>query len=485
MLFYLSGANLWYRKLNICYSDTTVGGLEIYQKLARDLCYNKMVMQKSNRIRRSLKSSFLDGIFASCMVGMTADYITPYALALKATNSQIGFLSAIPNLSASLVQLKSPDITERLRSRKKIINIFVLLHTLMGIPIILIPYLFKWQPIIFLIIFITLFTGFNAFAGPAWSSLMSEHVPLKCRGRYFGWRNKILSIVTISAAFIAGFILHLFRHNILRGFLIIFSIAFISRFISWYFLTRMYEPAFKVKKEAYFSFFDFIKRIRASNFAKFVVFVASLNFCVNLAAPFFSVFMLRDLKFNYLTYTILVTTVTIAQIFTIDRWGKHADKIGNVKVLKFTALFIATLPLWWIINQSPLYLIIIQIISGFAWSGFNLCATNFIYDAVTPEKRTRCIAYFNVSTGMALCCGALLGGYLVNILPKPFGFKILSLFFISGVLRLLAVTLFSGKIKEVRAAEEITSKDLFYSVIGLRPIFGITQESRQILRKEE
>ena len=442
-------------------------------------------MQNQNKIRKSLKYSFLDGIFASCMVGLTTDYITPYALALKASTPQIGFLSAVPNLTSSLVQLKSADVTEKLKSRKKIIKFFVFLHTLMAIPIILIPYLFKQQPILFLIIFVTLFISFNAFAAPAWSSLMSDYVPVKKRGKYFGWRNKIFGIITILSAFLAGFILYLFKDNILKGFLIIFSVAFISRFISWYFLTRMYEPPFRVKKESYFSFFDFVKRIKESNFAKFVLFVASLNFCVNLAGPYFCVFMLKDLKFNYLTYTIIVITVTIAQIFTIDRWGRHADKVGNVKVLRFTSLFIASFPFCWIINQNPLYLVFIQIVAGFAWSGFNLCATNFIYDAVTPEKRTRCIAYFNVFSGLALCLGALLGGYLVNFLPRLFGYKMLTLFFISSILRFFVLFLFFKRIREVRTVEEITSKDLFYSVIGIKPVLGITQESRQLLRKEE
>lgn len=420
------------------------------------------------------------------MLGMTADYITPYALALKASLSQIGILSAVPNLVSSLVQLKSADLVEKLKSRKKIINLFVFLHALMGLPIVLIPYLFKTRSqVLFLIIFITLFISLNAIASPAWSSLMSDHIPYKMRGRYFGWRNKILGIVTIASAFIAGLILYYFKNNILRGFLIIFSIAFFCRFISWYFLTRMYEPTFKVSRESYFSFLDFIKRIKESNFAKFVIFVAGLNFCVNLAAPFFSVFMLRDLKFNYLTYTIVVTAVTIAYIFTIDRWGRHADKVGNVKILKFTSLFIAGIPLWWIINQNPFYLVFAQALSGFAWSGFNLCAVNFIYDAVTPEKRTRCIAYFNVFTGVALCLGALIGGYLVNVLPRFFGYKILSLFLLSSTLRFFAVFLVLGKIREVRTTEKITSKDLFYSVIGIKPISGITQESRQILRKAD
>ncbi|MFH0790332.1 MAG: MFS transporter [Candidatus Omnitrophota bacterium] len=441
-------------------------------------------MSTRNKIRNSLRFSFLDGLFASCMVGLTTDYITPYALYLKATASQIGILAAAPNLVSSIVQLKSADLTERLNGRKKTINLSVLLHTLMLLPIMLIPYLFKRQSLIYLVIFFTLFTSFNAFAAPVWSSLMSEHIPYKMRGKYFGWRNKVLGAVTIASAFAAGIILTRFKNNVLTGFLIIFSLAFLSRFISWYFLTRMYEPVFRPKKESYFSLFDFIRRAKESNFARFVIFVASLNFCVSLASPFFSVFMLKDLRFNYLTYTLIVTTVSIAGVFTIDRWGKIADKIGNIKILKTNALIIASLPLWWIFNQSPAYLIFIQLVSGFAWAGFNLCAVNFIYDAVTPQKRIRCIAYFNVFSGIALCLGAILGGTLVNNLPLIFKYRILSLFLVSSILRFFTVFLISGKINEVRTTEKISSRDLFYSVLGIKPILGVTRESQQLVRDE-
>jgi MFS family permease len=127
------------------------------------------------------------------------------------------------------VQLKSADLTEKIKSRKKIINIFVLLHMLMALPIILIPYLFQSRAVLFLILFVTLFNSLNAFAVPSWLSLMSDYIPVKKRGKYFGWRNKILGAVTITCAFLAGFILHLFKNNILRGFLIIFSVAFLCR----------------------------------------------------------------------------------------------------------------------------------------------------------------------------------------------------------------------------------------------------------------
>jgi len=424
-------------------------------------------VRERKKIRKTLLYSFWDGVFASGMSGLTSEYIAAYALVLKATNKQIALLGAIPSFVSSILQLKSADVAEKIKSRKKVIVFSFLVVTLTLIPITLTPYLFRVHPVPFLIFFVTAFISMANFAMPVWSGLMSEYIPYRMRGRYFGWRNKILNMVAVGAAYLAGIILHHFKHDVLKGFLLIFSLAFIFRSISWYFLTRMYEPVFKPSQDSYFTLLDFIKRLRHSNFAKFTLFVASIYFCVNLAAPFFSVLMLRELKFNYLVFTVLVTTVTISQILTFSRWGIIADRVGNIKVLKTTSLVIASIPLWWIIGQNPLYLIFIQILSGIAWGGFNLCASNFIYDAVTPAKRIRCIAYFNVFTALASFLGAGLGGNLVGILPKVFAYRILSIFFISSLLRFSVVLFFARRIQEVRETQKVATRDLFYSLIGL------------------
>lgn len=115
--------------------------------------------------------------------------------------------------------------------------------------------------------------------------------------------------------------------------------------------------------------------------------------------------------------------------------------------------------------------------SGFLWSGYNLCTSNFIYDAVTPEKRPRCIAYFNVLNGLFLSAGALLGGLVVKFLPGLFGFQILTLFLISAVLRFLVVFYMHALVKEVRPVETISNKDLFYSMINMRAILGIDRKT--------
>lgn len=47
---------------------------------------------------------------------------------MGATAQHVGSLNAFPNLFAALVQIKSADITEHLNSRKRIINIALLLQ---------------------------------------------------------------------------------------------------------------------------------------------------------------------------------------------------------------------------------------------------------------------------------------------------------------------------------------------------------------------
>jgi len=436
-----------------------------------------MINQNNNKKKKSLKFSLLDGVFASGMVGFTQEYFTPFLLLLGAAAKHIGMLNALPNFFASLIQLKSADFTEKLKSRKKIINIFVLFHALMLLPMAIMALSGKGKPIVF-ITYVILFISFSALANPAWASLMSDLVAEDKRGTYFGWRNKVLGFVIVPASFIAGFILHLMKKfNIFYGFVIIFGFAFIFRIISWYFLTRMYEPSLRHGKENQFTLFDFLVRIRESNFAKFVLFVSMMSFSVNLASPFFAVLMLKDLHFSYILYTIITITATLTIYLMIGRWGRHADKIGNLKIIKFTSPLIGLIPLLWIFSRHPVFLFFAQVFSGFLWAGFNLCTTNFIYDAVIPEKRTRCISYFNVLNGLALCAGALLVGFLLQRLPALFGYKILTLFLISSTLRIMVSILMPLKLKEVRPVEEAKSNELFFSMIGIKPLLGIERKT--------
>ncbi len=408
---------------------------------------------------------------------MTQEYFTPFILLLGGSARHVAFLNAMPNICAALVQLRSPGLAAEGRSRKRVSVLFLLIQALTLIPLIILAMLQLHNPIL-LIILVVFFTVSGAIVTPLLSSLLSDYVYPHERGIFFGWRNKVMGIVTVGSSLCAGVILfYMRRTNVYEGFALLFICAFMARLLSIYFLAQVREEPIKHSNEHYFSFLQFIRRFKESNFAQFVFFTAAMSFSVNLAAPYFSVYMLRDLRFGYLHYSVITAAATLTIFYFMKQWGRHADNIGNLKVIQVTSPLIGIIPVLWLVGTNSMYLIGVQIFSGFVWAGYNLCVSNFIYDAVSPGKRVRCIAYFNLINGLAVSAGALTGGYLLLYLPPIFGHNILALFVISSIFRLVVGYFLPRKLREVRNVQSMKSMELFFRVVGMNVIPGVERRT--------
>lgn len=428
-------------------------------------------------VRGTLRASFKDGIFAAVMSGVIDYYATPLALFLGASVQQVGLLVAFPNLLSSLSQFLAVRVIHWIGGRVRLLVRLVFSQASLILCIVIIPWIDLSHRVELLLGCLIAAAVCGGLAGPAWGSLMSDYIPARQRGRYFGWRNRIVGAVTLFSVIVSGLILHLFEDiSYAAGFSMVFGFAALTRYVSAGFIRLMDEPPQKKDPASDFTFYMFLARFRESNFLKFVVAVACLNFAAYLAAPFFAVFMLRDLQFSYLTYMELQVGASLAGLIALPLWGRHADLVGNVRVLRLSSFLAAIVPAFWLLWHHPLYLLFIQLWSGFAWSGVTLCAGNFIYDAVTPQKRVRCIAYFNVINGVAVFVGSLTGGFLASRLPPLFGYRLLSLFALSCFGRLFFYLLLSRRFREVRPAHEVSLHDLFFSVIGVRPLVGPAQD---------
>jgi MFS family permease len=407
------------------------------------------------------------------MAGVTDYYATPAALFLGATVQQIGLISALPHLLSSLSQFFSVRVIYWVGGRLKLLVRLVFSQASLILCIAILPLLEIPHRVELLLVLLILSAVCGGLAGPAWGSLMSDYVPAKKRGRYFGWRNRTVGAVTVGSVVASGLLLNFFQEiSYGTGFWIIFLLAAAARYASAYFISQMDEPPHKKDPASDFTFVMFLRRFRESNFLKFVVFTGCLTFATYLAAPFFAVFMLRDLQLSYATYMALQVCSSLAALIALPLWGRHADLVGNVRVLRLSSFLASLIPIFWLFSQNPAYLMLVQIFSGFSWSGVTLSTGNFIYDAVTPQKRVRCIAYFNVINGAALFMGSSLGGYLASRLPPLLGHRLVGLFALSCLCRLAFYLLLSRSFREVRAAHEVSIQELFFSVVGIRPLVG-------------
>ncbi len=396
------------------------------------------------------------------MVGLTQNYITPYALAMDATTTQVGFLTAIPYFAMILTQLLAPVLSEKAGSRKRFILVGAFLHSLIWLPILLIPFVFHTHQVWWLILFVTLCVAFDSMGNAPWNSMMADLVPEEVRGRYFSFRTRISSLVALVLSFAAGGILQLLTKNIFLAFSMIFAGAAISRFFSAYFLSQMVEPPVVAPKSKQASIFELSRTLGSTNIGKFIVFNALLIFSTNLASPFFSVYMLSDLKFNYLTYFIATAIPTLVTLLCIPFWGKVVDRNGNIKVLKATMLFIPLLPILWLVSKSPYYICGVQVLSGFAWAGCNLAVSLFLYVTTQAENRTRYIALNNVLMFSGVSLGALLGGILAPHVPLILRNNLLTIFLISGVARIIVVLIFLPRISEVRPVPQTSVSEILF-----------------------
>ena len=406
---------------------------------------------RSNEVKKSLRYSILDGSASSASSGLTQDYISPFALALKATTVQIGLLSSLPNLATALSQLAAPRLSEGDGSRKRLILRAVFVQALLWAPILLIPYFFPGGKAWWLVVLFTLSAIAGSIASPAWWSLMADLVPAGMRGRYMGLRGRICGVASLAFFIIGGLVLHFSATNVFLGFAILFGGALLFRLVSWYFLSKMYDPPLLTGWWDRYSLPDLVGTLVSSNLGRFIVFSSLMNFATYLVSPFFAVYMLRDLSFNYLTYAGLTAASSLATLVFLTFWGGRADRLGNVKVVNATSLLVPLIPLLWLVSHRIYYLIPIQVLSGFAWYGFTLASANFVSEASAPENRTRYIALFNAMNGLGACLGALTGGFLESLLPPLLGYSILTLFLVSGLLRILVALVLLPHFSEVRA----------------------------------
>jgi len=407
-----------------------------------------------HEIKKSLDYSTKDGTASTVTVSAADNFTSAYAVALNATNFQIGLLSALPNLLP--VELLTTRIIGKVTRKKIVISgVIVQIMLLLLMSVLGLLMLKGTLSATFLIILFTLYASTGLFISPAWNSWMKDLTEKIEIGKYFGVRNRIFGIVGLITIILAGITLNIFKkaNVVFYGFALLFVVAALGRTISRYYLKKQYEPKLKVKRESYFSFWEFIRKAPSNNYGRFAIFIAIINFAVTIAAPFFAPYLLNQLKFGYITFTILNLVISAAAtLITMPFCGRFLDKYGCVKTMRVTVWAIPVIPLLWLVSPNPFWIAFIQIISGIIWAGFNLAAGTFTFHAVTKERMNLCVAYSSIFNGIAIFFGAILGGVLAS-LHIQFMNIYLFVFLVSAIVRIIAISSFFPLIREVRQVQ--------------------------------
>lgn len=418
------------------------------------------------------------------MSGLGETYMSAYALFLKATPSQIAFLAAIPALLGSCTQLVSAWVGHRTGRHKVLILTGVLLQAFMWLPMIWLPYFFPQHAVPILISSIVLFHAGSNMASPMWNSLMGDVVPEGQRGRYFSRRSRLMNLANFIALAAGGLILHFaeVQGHTQIGFLTLFTLAMLARLYSAYQIHRIPEPEPATGSAHGVPLSELFRGVAQSNFGRFTVFLALVNFAAGISGPFFTVYMLEDLGFSYLQFMASTAAVVVMQFFTLTTWGRWGDAFGNRMVLTVTGYLIPVLPILWLLSTNFWWIVVFQLLSGVAWSGFHLSAGNFLYDTVPRGRRSMFVAVHSTMSSIGMFVGAMVGGYLSTHLSahaQIFGYHIAFVsalwwvFLISGLLRLVFAVIFLPRLTEVRDVPQLSPASLLYRAARVDVLAGL------------
>ena len=427
-------------------------------------------------INRSLNYSVRDGVAWSLMFGAGESYLQAFAVFLKATTAQITALSAVPLLLGSIAQLASARVAGYAVRRKTLIFAGVVLQSLAWLPIIALAVVPVEASVTLLIAAVVLYYIGGQFAAPPWSSLISDLVPERRRGRFFGRRTQLMSIMTFASLSAAGLALEFFEQRALAhwGFAAIFAVALVARLYSLAQLMGMHEPLARLAPLTLPPLAGLLERMRGSNFARFALFVAFMNLAVAIASPFYTLYMLRDLRFSYLEFTAASAFSVLMQFAALNLWGRLSDVFGNLRVVQITSIMFPAFPILWVLFPNFWAILVFQFFGGVAWAGFSLAAGNFLYDVAPPEKRAAYSAVHQALSNTAVFGGALLGGFLATHAPHElelggytavFASGVWLALCASGVARAVVIAVFLRRLRETRPVRPISATALAIRVM--------------------
>lgn len=377
-------------------------------------------------------------------------FLTSLALNFGAGDFEIGLLCAIPFL-AQVAQLFSSWAINLAGSRKAVTLLGFMagrLIWLMMIPLLFVPT--DWKLELFLAVVVI--SNFSVMlATPGWLAWISDLVPIKIRGRYFGRRASALAASTVVVTIIGGILLDLFQKINLKqlGFALIITLACLLALISIVVLRKLPDPQ-RTHRIRHYSMKAMIEPFKDQRYRNLLAVFFAWNVAIGFSAVFFAAHMLTNLKMSFTLIAVYTSTVALVAVFLNRPWGCLIDRFGSKPVLTICAFGVAIVPLIWLLPRADwLWILAFEsIYTGALWAGFNLAAFNMPIANSPRENRPSYLAVFSVVTGFGFFIASLVGGVLAEmwyLFHFQVGPQIIVnyhlLFVISSLLRIISAVL--------------------------------------------
>lgn len=407
--------------------------------------------KRASPTRTSLRACLAEGVVAEVIAAFCGGAaVTAWAFHLEAGATLIGLLFGLTYFSQAL-QFPAAWMTSRFGRRRVAIwghaASRLLLLGLVPLPFLPLSTTAKqaWLLTLLSASAVLVMVGHNA-----WLTWVTDLVPARIRGRFFGKRTAYATFVGTSVALLAGHWIDRARElgDMSKTLSLMAAIGFTAGLLTTWLMSKQHEPGNEPDERMRFG--DLKAPFVHEATRRLLAYQVLWNAAVGLTISVTAVYMLRELHVGFVGVGLYNATLALSRVLSAPHWGRAIDRLGSRPVLVFCAIGAAlTSSLWVAIVPGQIGLIALEAgLTGLLMAGHEI-ALFAIPMAVVPQKnRPVHLAAFAMVGGIAFGIASTAGGMASAMLASaaiPLGPRLL--FVVSSLGRLGAAVLGSSLIE--------------------------------------
>ena len=401
----------------------------------------KAKRKRSRQLIKDLRASVIDGAAFNVMVGLGETYLPAFILAMGFGGIASGMILSIPLMIGAALQMVTPMAVRWLGSQRKWVVLCAATQGLSFLPLAAMgllgrhPEYARWE-MIFAYSAAAIYWGAGLAAGPAWNSWIETIVPLRVRPGFFAWRSRMGQAGVLLGFVVGGLTLKWGRSvgDPLPAFAMLFIVAAGCRLLSARYLRKHSERRHELPVQNAIAPSELLRRVWNGDSERLLVFFLGMQFAVQISGPFFTAYMLGQLKLEYENFMWLVASSFLGKIVAFPACGRIAYRYGARTLLYIGSIGIFPLAGLWIYAKAFPAMLLLQFVGGMTWAAYELAMFLLFFETIRREERTSVLTWFNLLHSTALVAGSLLGALLLRVLGQSIE-SYLTIFVLSSTVR--------------------------------------------------
>jgi hypothetical protein len=363
-----------------------------------------------------MAASIADGMLFSLMVGLGESYLAAFVLAIGLGQVAAGLTSTLPMVLGAVLQLACARLLRQLASLKRWVVLWAGIQALAFVPLTIVA----WRgqaPLAVVFGAAALYWGAGLATGPAWNTWMGRLIPESIRARFFARRIGLTHAAVLAGLLVAGGVLHWAEaaDQALTGFAAIFCAAGICRLLSVTCLALHTEPPLppgNADDDARNAAGPGRLPANARDGRRLLRYMLAVQVATQVAAPFFTPYMLGQLALPYGSYVSLLATSYVSKALTLPAAGRFAHRFGARASLWMAGVGIVPTAALWSVSPAFPFLFLLQIFSGFIWGCYELSTFLLLLETIPDDRRTAVLTRHNLLHAASVALGSLIGAAL-------------------------------------------------------------------------